>query len=202
MDKSSGGFGTLGVTVSPETQADILNSLERSFARLQQPDSAQLEESPLFLLLHSTVLLMMALYRHKVPSLVEGKADPFTPSALISVIGVTANIANLNQLLADLPEPNSEDHAQILRSIEAFPKLLTRALAGGQKSFQHTSGPDRKLSDPLKIRELTDEVYDKMKKGEKLLDIQRSIAKRKDVHVSLKTFQRRFREEKKRRASD
>jgi hypothetical protein len=94
--------------------------------------------------------------------------------------------AELRKLLTDLEEPNPEQLKFILSRLKSLPSIFKRTLTETAGQIRPRGGPHEKLSDPEQIRTVTDEIFD-------------AVAKAKEV--GLKTVQRRFREEKKRRAS-
>jgi hypothetical protein len=108
-----------------------------------------------------------------------------------------ATRADLTQLLQELDEPSPEELGQLLTFLRELPSTFKRGLKELDSQIRPRGGPDEKLSNPVAVSRITDEIFDRQKNGEKLSKIKSDIAKREDI--SLSTLDRRVNDEIKRR---
>jgi len=104
----------------------------------------------------------------------------------------------VSRLLEELKEPTPEELRQTLQALRELPSRFKRVLKETDVRIRPRGGPEEVFSDPVEIYDVTDEIFDRQKKGEKIARIKKDIAKREDI--SLSTLDRRVREELLRRA--
>ena len=104
-------------------------------------------------------------------------------------------------LLRGLDEPKPVERRLIMVALKrGIPLLRAFLIRTGKKLPPARGGPREKLSDPVKVSAIVDEIWDSLKEGETLRSVQERIGRRE--RVSLKTVQRRYREEMKRRTAN
>lgn len=106
----------------------------------------------------------------------------------------------LDSLLKSLEEPSAEELQAIIQLLRSLASTAKRTLAGAAKRIQPVGGPKELLGDPVRIREIFDEICDAEKTGGSLAaTAKKDIAKREKV--SMKTLRRALKSERERRAS-
>lgn len=105
---------------------------------------------------------------------------------------------NVSELLKELKEPTPEELRRDLQFFRELPARLKASLNEMNAQIRPHGGPEEKFSDPVEIYSVTDEIFDRLKRGQKLTDIKKDITKRKKI--SLSTLDRRLREELERRS--
>jgi hypothetical protein len=108
--------------------------------------------------------------------------------------------ARLKELLDTLDEPSPEEMRDILIVLRPLPSKLKAGLQIANAQIKPSGGPPEKLSDPVEVNALVDEIVERHKRtGVSEFIIQRDITRERGV--SLKTVQRRYKEEMERRQS-
>jgi hypothetical protein len=108
--------------------------------------------------------------------------------------------ARLKELLDTLDEPSPEEMRDILLFLRSLSSRLKAGLQIANAQIKPSGGPPEKLSDPVEVNALVDEIVERHKMtGDSEFLIQRDIARERGV--SLKTVQRRYKEEMERRKS-
>jgi hypothetical protein len=106
----------------------------------------------------------------------------------------------LESFLPSLEEPSVEDLSKILWFLRNLPPSVKSSIRRADARIRPIGGPQEKLSDPVEISKMVDDIFERRRAtGRLLTTVQKEVAKEKDV--SLKTVQRRFREEMERRKS-
>lgn len=108
--------------------------------------------------------------------------------------------ARLKELLDTLDEPGPEELRDTLLFLRSLASKLKAGLQIADAQIKPSGGPPEKLSDPVEVSALVDEIVERHKRtGVSEFLIQRDIARERGV--SLKTVQRRYKEEMERRKS-
>jgi len=177
--------------LSPHTVSRILAAVDRLTKELDVDYDRFIKSTP--------VVVVHALMGREVTlnNLLPNAADLATFEGYMQRVETRER---LGLLLATLEEPSVEDLSRILSFLRSLASSLKRGLQKADARIRPIGGPPEKLSDPVEVSAMVDEIFETRRKtGKALSTVQEEMAKDKDV--SLKTVQRRFREEMERRKS-
>ena len=173
-----------------ETQTKISELLQRLFRELKITNPKVLLSPAASAFCHAIVLVK---FPH-VESFLPGARDPVVFAAQLEII---FDPTRFQSMLAELPEPDPYKLEEAIREVMSWPRLLKHAMTAGAKQISPTGGPTEKLADLSKVGNLTDEVFQRLARGEGRKEILEDLARREAVSVT--TVIRRLEEEMERR---
>ncbi len=178
-------------TLTTETVAKIDSAIDRLVREIGAPDYETAFRSIPPVMLYSLVCQLGL--QQNFPQQLESY------ESFMDHLQQMQNRDGFRELMIAGEEPSPESLQELLTKLKSFPSDFKRALTGTAAQIRPSGGPPEKLADPRSIQKIVDEIFDARKKGASLESAQTIIAKRENV--SLKTVQRRYREEMKRRES-
>jgi hypothetical protein len=177
--------------LSPHTASRILAAFDRLQRELGIDYDKLIKFVPV-VVLHALVSQDPALNR-----VLPNAAELATFESYIKQVETREGLASS---LKDLEEPSVEDLSRILSFLRSLSSLLKGRLQRADAQIRPLGGPPEKLSDPVQVSAMVDEIFETCRiSGKSLGKVQEEVANNKDV--SLKTVQRRYREEMQRRKS-